>query len=69
MNEDKKHILFALIGLIAVIVTVSLLIGVSAYDHQQDIGRDKFYASHCDGVSKTAVPGDMTTTIRYECSK
>lgn len=65
--SDK--IKFALIALAGVVLTVSLLIGVSAYNHQSDISRDEFLYSHCQHVSEVSSQGGFTTTNKWECKQ
>lgn len=69
-NEHKDHtVLFVLSSLIGILITITLLIIVSAYNNNLNIDRDKYYADHCATVSKSPKDNSQqsTPTYRYEC--
>lgn len=69
MPSEKDHtVLFVMSGIIGVLITITLLIVVSAYNNNLNIERDKYYAQHCKVVTGVKYNTSIeATAIKYDC--
>jgi hypothetical protein len=68
MSKEKDHtVLFVMSGIIGVLITITLLIVVSAYNNNRNIERDKYYAQHCSVVKTQESPNAVSYTTTYDC--
>lgn len=66
MRNDHS-ILITLAILLGTVLTVSIAIVGSIYNHSKDIQRDEFYARHCGTVVKATDTNVNPATIKYRC--
>lgn len=53
LTSEQKHMQkLALYILLGVVLTVTVLIVGSIYNHKQNVERDKYYADHCKGINE-----------------